>query len=167
MIRHARMVVGIYINFLQKVFGPNFEMSSACAHTSWHILLPLEMNLDDFTWILNVLERLRKAKDHWPWNIYLASIGLPFCYHCIYAWVHMVTGVFKHAQCSGNIPRIIGALLFCTCYCIFQFDSHLLSTYMSMRIAKHTCMLQHWGKLPNVFIHEYNQWAPSFPCLNA
>ena len=36
-----------------------------------------------------------------------------------------------------------------------------------MRIAKHRCMLQHWGKLTNVFIHEYNPWAPSFPCLNA
>ena len=49
MIPHARMVVGIYINFLQKVFRPDFEMSSDCAHTLWHISQPLEMNLDDFT----------------------------------------------------------------------------------------------------------------------
>ena len=33
MILHARMVVGIYIIFLQKVFGPDFEMSPDCAHT--------------------------------------------------------------------------------------------------------------------------------------
>ena len=49
MITRARMVVGIYINFLQKGFGPDFEMSSDCVHTLWNILLPLEMNLDDFT----------------------------------------------------------------------------------------------------------------------
>ena len=48
MIPNARKVVGIYIIFLQKVFGPDFEMSSDCAHTLWYILPPLEMNLDDF-----------------------------------------------------------------------------------------------------------------------
>ena len=167
MITRAHMVVGIYINFLQKVFGPNFDMSSDCAHTLWYILPPLEMNLDDFTWILNVLNRLRKTRNHLPWNIYLASIDLPFCYHSIYAWVHIVPGVFQHAECSGNILRIIGTLLFCTCYCIFQFDSHLLSTYMFMRIAKHTCMLWHWGNLLNLSIHQYNPETHSFLCLSA
>ena len=49
MVPHARMVVRIYIIFLQNVFGPDFEMSPDCAHTSWDISLPLEMNLDDFT----------------------------------------------------------------------------------------------------------------------
>ena len=161
------MVVGIYIIFLQKVFEPDFEMSPDCAYTLWDISPPFKMNLDEFRWILNVVNRLRKARKHLPWNIKLASIGLPFCYYCIYAWVHMVTGVFQHAEFSGNIPRIIGRLLFCTCYCIFQFDSHLLSTYMSMRIAKHTCMLWHWGNLLNLFIHEYNPETYSFLCLSA
>ena len=48
MVPHARVVVGIYVIFLQKVFEPDFEMSPDCAHTLWNILLPLEMNLDDF-----------------------------------------------------------------------------------------------------------------------
>ena len=49
MIPNARKVVGIYIIFLQKVFGPDFEMSLDYAHTLWVISPPLEMNLDDFT----------------------------------------------------------------------------------------------------------------------
>ena len=48
MIPYARMVIGIYIIFLQKVFRPDFEMSSDCAHTLWDILPPLEINVDDF-----------------------------------------------------------------------------------------------------------------------
>ena len=79
----------------------------------------------------------------------------------------MVTGVFQHAECSGNIPRIIGTLLFCTSYCISQFDSHLFSTYMSMRIAKHICMLWHWGNLLNLSIHQHNPETHSFLCLSA
>lgn len=48
MVPPAHMVVVIYISFLQKVFGPDFEMPPDCAHTLWDISLPLEMNLDDF-----------------------------------------------------------------------------------------------------------------------
>ena len=161
------MVVWILSIFLQNVCEPDFEICPDHGDTLWGVCTPLEMNLDDFTWILEVIYLLRKAKTHLPWNIKLASILLPFCYYPMYAYMHMPKGVFQHALFSGNFPRIFGRPFFGTGYCIFHFDSYLVGTYAVMRIPKYPGMLCHWGKLLNHSILEYNPELHFLACWDA